>query len=194
LMIASPVFALVASVVFWASPTPGLGKLLRLGVPAATVVILLCVVCAYYLRVVEYYREVDSILMSLRSVVLNKAGVTGPGPSGNFEYEISGISEESGSIRLVLDEASSSALRVGTTLAVIAIATGEEWGTVRITELEGSRAKASVVDRKRPEFWESLEDRMKTDPSPPPGFHLSPYFLHDLQCYVGKEGEEVHYV
>lgn len=43
------------------------------------------------------------------------------------------------------------------------------WGVLQASEVHAGHCVCSVFDRVRPEFWDDLERRMRSDPSPPSG-------------------------
>jgi len=175
----SPVAALVIAVTVWLSPSPGIAAVVKYAVwiPVAMVVF---IGWKYLWGVYRYFIAIKASLLRLRTTVLMVANINDPGPAGNFRFCISGIADQSGTVQIVLDHASSRSVRLGACLTVVATDTRDEWGTVRVVQFIEGLARAEVTDRKRPEFWESLEDRMKTDPSPPTGFHLEPNGLRRL--------------
>jgi hypothetical protein len=78
-------------------------------------------------------------------------------------------------VNLIVELADNSGLRPDSLLDVVASATGEVWGYVKVSRVVDRQGWAYPIDRKNPEFWERLEDRMKSDPSPPPGIHMEPF-------------------
>lgn len=175
----SPVAALIIAVGVWLSPSPSVATVVKYGVwiPVAMVVF---IVGKYLWGVYRYFVAIKASLLRLRTTVLMVADINDSGPRADFRFCISGIADQSGTVQLVLDHASSRSVRPGACLTVVATDTREEWGMVRVVQFVEGLARAEVIDRKRPEFWESLEDRMKTDPAPPKGFHLESNGLRRL--------------
>lgn len=118
----------------------------------------------------------------LRKVILSSANVDHTA-CDDPRYPIAGVSDRSGTgtVHLVLDRGDSLGLQLGSRLDVIATKIDEVWGTVVVCEESDHRLWVTPTDRAKPEFWEKLEDRMRSDPLPPSGFHLEPSMSSELR-------------
>lgn len=185
--LSSPLLALFVAILAWTIPNVTIQTVLRvfLGIIILSVIV---VVVDYLRRWYGYVTSLERRSFSLRSVLLESAEIDGQLSMSRIRYSISAIANRSGTVHLVLPEASG--LRVGSLLDVIATVTGDVWGTVEVRDILSGQALAVPFDRTQPEFWEHLEDRMKRDPSPPSGFHLEPFVdpkLRELLRLVSLE-------
>lgn len=169
---------MVLSLGAWAFPNPNISLVFKLCL-IVPVLAISGVVTGYALALRRYHLEIRERHARLRDTVLAAAGLSGAGNLADLRFAIRGIAEHEGTVHLVLDKAAS-VLRCGAILAVVSSRTLDEWGTVEVLGVVDGLPRAAPVDRRRPEFWESMEDRMKTDPSPPEGFHLEPQGLRKL--------------
>lgn len=168
------VFGIVLALLPWAFPSPGARRLV--GIAAGTVLVVLAAVgirgLTVYLRSwLDYIASLEARAAALRDVVLRASGID-PGlfEERSVPMAIRGIQELDGGVALVIDVAPG--IGPGATFTVADNATGGMWGTVQVVQSMGGVLLAPPVDRTQPEFWEELEDRMKRDPGPPPGFEL----------------------
>jgi hypothetical protein len=168
----SPILALIIAVLAWTIPNAQIRTLLTWGALAVGLAAL-GTIAEYVWRWWRYLRDLERRLNRFRSLVLSNANVD-DATAGEFLYSIVAIGEDGGSVQIVVAAQIGCGLRVGSKLWVVHTLTKETWGTVEVTSMDAETAKAQPTDRARPEFWESLEDRMKKDPSPPQGFHLEP--------------------
>jgi hypothetical protein len=174
----SSILALFIAVLAWLVPSPELRAVLRF-ILALIFLAVLSIFLEYIVKWVKYIQNLESIKEYLRIIFLANAGMNPHSEHESLIFEVTGISERSGTVCLVLpysDEIQDSSL-----LDVIVSATGDVWGTVQVIGISNDTAYAVPIDRKVPDFWESLEDRMKVDPSPPPGIHLGPYMEHQVR-------------
>jgi hypothetical protein len=84
------------------------------------------------------------------------------------EIRISGIKNNSGTVNLILETNGNNDVFQGMRLDIVTQPGGERYGEVEVTQLSNDEFIASPTNRINVEFWEKLEDRMKSDPSPPP--------------------------
>ena len=178
ILVGSPLVTFVLSVGVWTSPNPSVSLVFKLCL-ILPVLAIARVAIGYGLALHRYDLEIRERHARLREIVLAAAGLRGAGNLADLRFAIRGIAEHEGTVQLVLDKAAS-VLRSGVILAVVSSRTLDEWGTVEVLGAVEGLVRAAPVDRRRPEFWENLEDRMKTDPSPPEGFHLEPQGLREL--------------
>ncbi|MCK4828676.1 hypothetical protein KA005_73780 [bacterium] len=185
LIVSSAIFSTIMGLVLWAMAYPGFHAfILCIIVFLAAILIIAC--GRFFLARYKYIRRIENDLQNIIEMFIYNFGIKHEGPKGNYVYSIDAITEEHGNVALVLAPGSAYWFDIGTVLAVIETDTERELGSVEIYRLstnEDSGAKkalAKLCDRKRTEFWEHLEDRMKTNFSPPHGVHLEPYVLTQL--------------
>lgn len=185
LVVASPFVAVVLFFIQWLLPNPQIGKVIY-GCICLALILPVGVIVRYLSSLFRYYRRVEREVTALRGFLLTQGGVKDAGPTGDFTYAISGIAEQSGTVLLVADPATSSSLRVGGRLNVLVTGTREVLGLVEVDKVVEGYARLRVVDRANAQFWAQLEDRMKTDYSSPQGVHLEPYFSIELRSLLSK--------
>jgi hypothetical protein len=168
----SPILALLIAVLAWTIPNAKIRTLLTWGALAVGLAAL-GTIAVYLWRWWRYLRDLERRINRFRALVLSNANID-DAAAGEFLYPIVAIGEDAGTVQMVIAAQPGCGLRVGSKLWVVHTLTKETWGTVEVTSIDAETAKARPTDRARPEFWESLEDRMKRDPSPPLGFHLEP--------------------
>lgn len=83
------------------------------------------------------------------------------------EIPVSGLKNNSGTVNLILEAGASDGVSPGMILDVLTKPGGEKYGEVQVIQLSTDVCVALPTNRVNVEFWEKLEDRMKTDPSPP---------------------------
>jgi hypothetical protein len=131
-----------------------------------------------------YHRKLTANAELLRKLLFRLARMQNiPESTDEFKYAILGIADHNGGVWLILELPSKTCVCMNSVLEVLVSASEEVWGIVRVTEVVGNKAWAEPIDRCNKEFWEALEDRMKTDPSPPRAVHLEPHV--DFQLYDG---------
>lgn len=84
------------------------------------------------------------------------------------EISILGLTNNSGTVNLILEAGSSNGISRETMLNVVTYPGAELYGEVQVIQISDSKCTASPTNRINSEFWEKLEDKMKSDPSPPP--------------------------
>lgn len=62
--------------------------------------------------------------------------------------------------------------REGEEFVVLNSTTREEWGVLRALQVEENTSVCEVSDRTNQQFWESLESRIYTNPTLPPGITI----------------------
>jgi len=84
------------------------------------------------------------------------------------QIRIIGLNNNFGTVNLILEASSSDGIYPEAMLDVVTDPGGEIYGEVQIIQISNSGITVSPTNRINTEFWEKLEDRMKSDPSPPP--------------------------
>ncbi len=84
------------------------------------------------------------------------------------QIQILGLIDKSGTVNLILEQGFSNGISQGMILNVVTDPGGEVFGEAQVTELNNRGCIVSPTNRINTEFWEKLEDRMRSDPSPPP--------------------------
>ncbi len=84
------------------------------------------------------------------------------------QIRILGLTNNSGTVNLILEASSSDGIYPEAMLDVVTEPGGERYGEVQVIQISNSGCTVSPTNRINTEFWERLEDRMKSDPSPPP--------------------------
>jgi hypothetical protein len=140
----------------------------------------------------RYIREIRSAFDGLRRKLLIHAEwqEDAPGPALRVPMRSIAIDETTGTLRVILDVADGVGIRVGSRLALILTATNEVWGILLVNSVLTNYAWAVPYDRRKPDFWQWLEERAIADPSPPTGFHLEadiPDFLRYEPVSTTKE-------
>jgi hypothetical protein len=115
----------------------------------------------------------------------------------SITVQADGIGEREGSVVIRLAIGRDSGVNLGDRFLVANIATGKTWGSVDAVETEDASCLCSVSDRSEMteglEFWQGLEDRMRSDPSPPSGVSFSKYIpegLYDAVRQILQNWEE----
>jgi hypothetical protein len=83
------------------------------------------------------------------------------------EIRILGLKNSSGTVNLILEAGVNDGVSLGMTLDVVTQPGGEKYGEVQVIQLSNGGCIVLPTNRINIEFWEKLEDRMKSDPSPP---------------------------
>ncbi len=84
------------------------------------------------------------------------------------EIRILGLKNNSGTVNLILEAGVNDGVSLEVMLDVVTKPGGERYGEVRVIQLSNGVSIVSPTNRINVEFWEKLEDRMRSDPSPPP--------------------------
>lgn len=84
------------------------------------------------------------------------------------QIPILGLTNNSGTVNLILEAGSSNGISPGMMLDVVTDPGGEIYGEVQVIQIDNSRCTVSPTNRINSKFWEKLEDRMNHDPSSPP--------------------------
>lgn len=84
------------------------------------------------------------------------------------QIRIIGLNNNFGTVNLILEASSSDGIYPEAMLDVVTDPGGEIYGEVQVIQISNSRCTVSPTNRINTEFWENLEDRMESDPSPPP--------------------------
>ena len=195
-IVTSSLLALAIAILSWVVPTPPLKEFFRwlfVAILALFAVIMLISIVIYFVQMFQYVSKLESKVLQVRKAFLVFSGIDDVKPGSEIKYHISGITDQQGTVNLIIAAADNSGLHLGSFLDVVASATGEVWGYVKISRIDNQQAWACPIDRKNPEFWERLEDRMKVDPSPPSGIHLEPLVppaIRLLLPYIDRERKE----
>jgi hypothetical protein len=128
--------------------------------------------------------QLESNAKSLIKLIMGLSGFNNPDQFSDHTLEILGISTDNGFVDLVIKQPKTNWLNVGGKLDVLTIATNDLWGTVKITNFEEDRIFACPIDRKNPDFWENLEDRMYYDPSTPHGIYIEPHIPEPIRNLI----------
>lgn len=83
------------------------------------------------------------------------------------QIRILGLTNNSGTVNLILEAGSSNAISLGMMLDVTTEPGSEIYGEVQVIQISDSRCTVSPTNRINSEFWGKLEDRMGFDPSAP---------------------------
>jgi hypothetical protein len=180
-LLSSPLLALLIAICAWTIPSQQGRHLLRWAV-LVLAVFPLWIICEYALRWWRSLVELEQRVQAFRTLVLRNANVA-DAPGSDFKFPINAITNESGTVHLIVPIGSASGLQVGSRLWTVHTLTHDVWGTVEVTSVSESEgvARAKPIDRAKPEFWDDLEDRMRKDPSPPRDFHLEPAVTFDRE-------------
>jgi hypothetical protein len=93
----------------------------------------------------------------------------------NTDLDIQGIRDERGTVHLEFPYGTNEGLGPGAVVEIVRQIGGERLGTVQVVQEFGGSCIARPIDRTASEFWEALEDRMRSDFSPP-RWSCGPYF------------------
>jgi hypothetical protein len=184
IIISLPIIALVFSFLNWVIPSPPLTTVFQWLLFLIGIVIIVGVLISFILYIIDIYRYIGNLennLIQVRKLFLASAGIGPFGQNHGYIYSIVGIAENLGSVNMIIEFTESSGLRAGSVLDVITSATDEIWGSVRVSHFENDQVWLEPSDRRNHEFWEMLEDRMKTDQSPPKGVHLEPHLVKEVR-------------
>jgi hypothetical protein len=96
------------------------------------------------------------------------------------KIRILGLKNNSGTVNLILEAGINDGVSPGMVLDVLTEPGEEKYGEVQVIQLDNGRCIVSPTNRINPKFWETLEDRMNTDPSPPPNIVAKFYVPHGL--------------
>jgi len=185
-ILASPLLALAIAIAVWIFPNGRIRVVLESLLLIVTASAALMVI-AYLFRWRDYIIGLEKLLANLRIAVLGSANIDDTEESA-LTYQIISLENSAGTVSLVVHVPHGSGLRAGSRLAATITATGEIWGVVEVTTLDNVRARAKPVNRLNAAFWEVLEDRMLSDPTPPPGMHLEPAIEGQLASLLGSIG------
>ena len=177
----SSFFAVIIAILAWVFPSPDWRVFFKWLIVAIIIIFLGIFVLSllvYCMRLSRYIHELEKKIVDIRRFILSSAGFDSTSLSGTLRYKIAGISNHQGTVNLLIRLPEHSGIKLDSYLDVIVSETDESWGVVQVAEITNSKARAVPYDRRNPSFWDSLEDRMKKDPSPPLGVHLEP-FLSD---------------
>ena len=113
----------------------------------------------------------------------------------NTAVPIQEIRSKDGTVHLVFPHGTKSGLGKGMLIEVVRLTGGERLGTVRIVEAAEDWSLARPTDRIVPDFWDGLEDRMKSDFTPPAAvvgriFRITGSTVADLLHLVANEEED----
>lgn len=155
------------------------------GLAVILIFISLGIICHSGVRQVQYYlelplkyselshhyheleRSIPDLIDAARSTTVRQLLALASLPRSANEIPIAGISEQHGTVHLVLELPTTPETFMGMRLTVSPRADGALWGVVEITHIDGNTGYAAPVDRVNPDFWDHLEERMRRDPSPP---------------------------
>ncbi len=195
-IVTSSLLALVIAVLSWLIPSPPFREFLQwlfIAILSIFVLVLISSTVIYIIQMFQYVSRLEQKISQIRGSLLALSGIDDVEPGSELRYSIASITDEQGTVNLVVELAENPGLRQGSRLDVVVSVTGEVWGHVEVAHLVEKQAWAHPIDRRNPEFWERLEDRMKSDPSPPPGVHLEPTVPPEIRqlLYVveHEEGE-----
>lgn len=185
--------ALVIAFLSWVIPSPPLKGFFQWAFIILAVLIggvLVVSTIIYIVRFLRYISKLEKKIMRIRSIFLAYSGVEDAEPWGEIAYSVDGIADEQGTVNLVIDLSSDTSINPGAILDVVVNATGDVWGTVKVKRVAEQRAWAVPIDRKNPDFWETLEDRMKSNPSAPDGVHLEPFLPAEVRGLLLLDNKE----
>ena len=194
--VTSSLLAFIIAVLSWVVPSPPLKGFFQWSFVVVLLlfaVILFVSTVVYIVRVFRYVSHLERRILRIRRTFLAYSGVEDAEPWNELKYSLRGIVDWQGTVSLVIGLAGNPGLNPGALLDVVVSATGEVWGHVKVSRTVDEQAWAVPIDRKNPEFWESLEDRMKSDPSPPTGIHLEPFLpiaIRDLLLLDNRERKD----
>ena len=177
IVITSALLALIISILSWIIPTPPIKiffQWLILFLVVCIIIFLVIAIVIYIIQINKYLLRLETRILQIRKVILTYSGIVDIDSDIDLAYRISGIADQKGTVNLLIDLSDKFNLRQGSLLDVVVSATGDIWGFVEVCRIIDQKAWAIPKDRRNPEFWESLEDRMKVNPAPPPGIHLEP--------------------
>lgn len=100
--------------------------------------------------------------------------------------EVEGITNYDGTVALSFCSPQPGIIANGMRLDVVVKHSKEEWGTVEVVSDEEDAYLAIPFDRRNADFFESLEDRMKFDLSPPKGVVLVPTVPAEFEDFINK--------
>ena len=83
------------------------------------------------------------------------------------EIRILGLKNNSGTVNLILEAGVNDGVSLGVMLDVLTEPGGERYGEVQVIQLSNDGCIVSPTNRINAEFWEKLEDRMRSNPSAP---------------------------
>lgn len=120
-------------------------------------------------------RVLRNLLIGLTIYTLNQTAI-----QSRSTVEAIGIGSREGSIVIRLNLGTQTTDLLGIKFEILNSASKEKLGTLEVIEIEDTSCLCSVFDRINVEFWESLEERMRRDPSPPSGITISREFPDGL--------------
>ena len=87
----------------------------------------------------------------------------------DLDVDPTGIDSIQGDIRIGLPLGLQDGLAIGERFVVLNAASQDKWGELEVAEIEETSCACSVYNRTNSAFWDSLENRMQYDASPPQG-------------------------
>ena len=110
----------------------------------------------------------------------------------NRDIAIQEIRDVQGTVHLVFPYGTNSGVGQGMLIEVVRQTGGERLGTVTIVRAEEHWSLAAPADRAMPDFWDGLENRMRSDFSPPVAvvgrvFHITGSTVTDLLRQLEEE-------
>lgn len=133
----------------------------------------------------NYTNQLTDKVYSLRNCLLFISNIN-PQLYDESPLQILGISDNLGSVNIVVKQPRSNWLKFGSLLDVMASASNDCWGSIKIVRTDDGRSFGDPIDRKNPVFWEDLEDRMRYDQSPPPSVYLEPHIPTEVREIIKR--------
>lgn len=103
-----------------------------------------------------------------------------------------GIGEKEGNLVVRLSTGTAQGTYDGDHLVVLNSTTRDEWGVLEVIEVDDSTCLCRVSDRENPEFWQALENQIRTSPSLPEGVwvvrNIPQGFLDFFRRLIGTWG------
>lgn len=136
---------------------------------AATVVLSLLSSGAFSVAVASYGYPIDAMRWSYRSVMRTtaKRAVRASLSEALTPIACLGIIDRNGTVALRIAAGRTDGMVPELPLNVYDAVNSTLWGRVKVVEVNDAIAFCEPYDRNNPDFWGSLEDRMRTDTSPP---------------------------
>jgi hypothetical protein len=189
-VITSTFSALIIAILSWVIPSPPLKAFFQwlfLIITLIFVVFLIVTTAMYAIQLYKYMSGLENRLSQFRKIILAYSGIDIESIT-DLKYNLNGIADYRGTVNLLIDLSDRNGLRRGSLLDVVVSTTGEIWGFVEVSRIIDRQAWAFPKDRRNPDFWDSLEGRMKRDPSPPPGIHLEPLLPTEIRQFLFQKG------
>jgi hypothetical protein len=184
----NPILALVLAVLAWFIRSPEVELLIQL-LLLLVVLSVLYILFSFVLSWVKYFRGLELANTQLRNAFFYQSGIGIDGIDDILQSQIRGIEEKDGTVVLVAGVKQKQSISIGAKLDVVT-STGMVWGTLQAIEINRGSVKLLPIDRANVDFWEDLEDRMKTDPKPPSGIHLEPHIHPEIRRALGIKFQE----